>query len=249
MQNDGQLERGAIEEPGGYNNFQARYIIRHPWEGPIECENPQRGIWGGPWPELAAQGASSQPAVARDLAFVERGAVLADYVTERRPSRIAADVGPLPAGPIPAPLPNPRPGLKGGRGGTGKVAGEGGCAHCSTESQPATGSGPARLLGLLGLLGAARRFVAVVGSPASAAHQARRRPRGWLAALGPRRWASALLTAGAPQPAEAFCGFYVAGADAKLYNDATMVVLMRDGQRTVLSMQNDYRARPRTSRW
>jgi hypothetical protein len=32
----------------------------------------------------------------------------------------------------------------------------------------------------------------------------------------------------------------VGGAGADLYNDATMVVMMRDGSRTVLSMQNDY---------
>jgi hypothetical protein len=43
-----------------------------------------------------------------------------------------------------------------------------------------------------------------------------------------------------PSDADAFCGFYVAGADAELYNNATMVVLMRDGTRTVLSMQNNY---------
>ena len=43
-----------------------------------------------------------------------------------------------------------------------------------------------------------------------------------------------------PPTANAFCGFYVAGADAELYNNATMVVLMRDGTRTVLSMQNNY---------
>jgi MYXO-CTERM domain-containing protein len=36
----------------------------------------------------------------------------------------------------------------------------------------------------------------------------------------------------------------VAGADAKLFNDATVVVLMRDGTRTVLSMQNDYQGPP-----
>ena len=42
----------------------------------------------------------------------------------------------------------------------------------------------------------------------------------------------------------AFCGFYVSGADATLYNAATMVVLMRDGRRTVLSMQNDYQGPP-----
>ena len=51
------------------------------------------------------------------------------------------------------------------------------------------------------------------------------------------------LTA-APAAAEAFCGFYVSGADAKLYNNATMVVLMRDGTRTVLSMQNNYQGPP-----
>src|SRR3954470_20708035 len=41
--------------------------------------------------------------------------------------------------------------------------------------------------------------------------------------------------------AHAFCGFYVAGSGQKMFNDATQVVLMRDGTRTVLSMQNDYR--------
>jgi MYXO-CTERM domain-containing protein len=52
------------------------------------------------------------------------------------------------------------------------------------------------------------------------------------------------LLLGEPDRAEAFCGFYVAGADASLFNDATMVVLMRDGKRTVLSMQNDYQGPP-----
>lgn len=34
-------------------------------------------------------------------------------------------------------------------------------------------------------------------------------------------------------------GFYVAGADEKLFNNATMVVMMREGTKTVLSMQNN----------
>jgi hypothetical protein len=42
-------------------------------------------------------------------------------------------------------------------------------------------------------------------------------------------------------PAHAFCGFYVAGSNEKMFNDATQVVLMRDGTRTILTMQNDYR--------
>ena len=40
--------------------------------------------------------------------------------------------------------------------------------------------------------------------------------------------------------AVAFCGFYVAKADTKLFNKASKVVLMRDGERTVLTMANDY---------
>jgi hypothetical protein len=41
-----------------------------------------------------------------------------------------------------------------------------------------------------------------------------------------------------------FCGFYVSGADQSLFNNATQVVLMRDGTRTVLSMQNNYQGPP-----
>ncbi|MEZ4262960.1 MAG: DUF2330 domain-containing protein [Polyangiaceae bacterium] len=48
----------------------------------------------------------------------------------------------------------------------------------------------------------------------------------------------------APRAASAFCGFYVSGADKDLFADATQVVLMRDGTRTVLSMQNDYKGPP-----
>ncbi|MGF1466823.1 MAG: DUF2330 domain-containing protein [Sandaracinaceae bacterium] len=47
-----------------------------------------------------------------------------------------------------------------------------------------------------------------------------------------------------PSSAAAFCGFYVSGAGADLYNQATVVVLMRDGTRTVLSMRNAYEGPP-----
>ena len=40
------------------------------------------------------------------------------------------------------------------------------------------------------------------------------------------------------------CAVYVAGADAKLFNNATIVVLMREGTRTVRSMQNNYQGPP-----
>ncbi|NVO07147.1 MAG: DUF2330 domain-containing protein, partial [Rhodoferax sp.] len=42
-------------------------------------------------------------------------------------------------------------------------------------------------------------------------------------------------------PAHAFCGFYAGKADANLFNEASQVVLVRDGKRTVLSMRNDYK--------
>src|SRR5690349_23813325 len=47
-----------------------------------------------------------------------------------------------------------------------------------------------------------------------------------------------------PRAARAFCGFYVSGADQSLFNNATLVVLMREGTRTVLSMQNNYQGPP-----
>ena len=43
----------------------------------------------------------------------------------------------------------------------------------------------------------------------------------------------------------AFCGFYVTKADTKLFNRASKVVLVRDGDRTVLTMANDFRGDPR----
>ena len=46
LQDGKKLEQGA--RPDSVNNFQARYVLRHPWTGPIACKNPQRGIWGGP---------------------------------------------------------------------------------------------------------------------------------------------------------------------------------------------------------
>jgi hypothetical protein len=52
---------------------------------------------------------------------------------------------------------------------------------------------------------------------------------------------ASILAVTVPTAAHAFCGFYVSGSGAKLTNEATQVVLVRDGTRTVLSMQNDYK--------
>ena len=45
-------------------------------------------------------------------------------------------------------------------------------------------------------------------------------------------------------PAAAFCGFYVAKGGADLFNESSKVVLVRDGDRTVITMANDYQGDP-----
>jgi len=42
-----------------------------------------------------------------------------------------------------------------------------------------------------------------------------------------------------------FCGFYVAKVDTKLFNKASQVVLVRDGDRTVMTMANDFEGDPK----
>ncbi|HEY6572464.1 MAG TPA: DUF2330 domain-containing protein [Candidatus Eisenbacteria bacterium] len=44
--------------------------------------------------------------------------------------------------------------------------------------------------------------------------------------------------------AHSFCGFYVARGDAKLFNKASKVVLVRDEERTVLTMSADFKGDP-----
>ncbi len=51
---------------------------------------------------------------------------------------------------------------------------------------------------------------------------------------------TAVLTITVTTTAQAFCGFYVAKADTSLFNQASQVVLVRDGNRTVITMANDF---------
>ncbi|MGZ3421119.1 MAG: DUF2330 domain-containing protein [Polyangiales bacterium] len=79
----GAIEKGA--QPSSFNQFQARYAIRHPWTGPITCANPKRGVWGGPPPEVAmTQPTTFGPVPATNLAAAPRGKVeLTHYVLSR----------------------------------------------------------------------------------------------------------------------------------------------------------------------
>lgn len=49
-----------------------------------------------------------------------------------------------------------------------------------------------------------------------------------------------ILLAALSTSAWSFCGFYVAKADAKLFNKASQVILARSGNRTIMTMANDY---------
>ena len=49
-----------------------------------------------------------------------------------------------------------------------------------------------------------------------------------------------IVTISLTQKAWAFCGFYVSKADSKLYNQASQVIMARDGDRTVMTMANDF---------
>ena len=55
-----------------------------------------------------------------------------------------------------------------------------------------------------------------------------------------RKLAALSLLLSTAAPAAAFCGFYVGKADASLFNEASKVVMVRDGERTTINMLNDY---------
>ncbi|HEX8795132.1 MAG TPA: DUF2330 domain-containing protein [Polyangiaceae bacterium] len=98
VQSGGKLEQGA--RPDAMNNFQARYVIRHPWTGPIACAHPQRGIWGGP-----PNGGESATKAATKIGFLPRaGSVtLASFVRGVvPPESMLSTGGPTPLLSIPA---------------------------------------------------------------------------------------------------------------------------------------------------
>jgi MYXO-CTERM domain-containing protein len=149
----GQLEQGATPvEGGGQNNFQARYAIRHPWTGKIECKEPVRGRWGGP-PEGETK---DKPVVARQLATLARGGSLGSFVTADAGAQLGVTVlaaAPEPdSKPVSAPV-QPPPETPKADAKAPPPAGQGGCA-CKSSDEP---SSPwITALGLLGLLGLRR---------------------------------------------------------------------------------------------
>jgi hypothetical protein len=81
------------------NNFQTRYVVRHPWKGAIKCQVPQRGNYGGApknWKDPAAKklaaNADLQKLIAGGLPKLE-----AFKLAETKPAAV----------PPPAPAPSP----------------------------------------------------------------------------------------------------------------------------------------------
>ncbi|HEX5036919.1 MAG TPA: DUF2330 domain-containing protein [bacterium] len=60
-----------------------------------------------------------------------------------------------------------------------------------------------------------------------------------------RRFLLSLLLLTVPLSAHAFCGFYVAKADTKIFNKASQVALVRNDDKTVLTMANDFKGDPK----
>jgi len=168
---------GKLEQTASFsslNNFQGRYIIRHPWTGAVNCPNPRRGIWGGP----PGGGSRPKPSAAQDTAFAPRGKVpLSTFVkkdptgrtltTKGSPMGLAASIGagqqsakttpaPVPAAstttPTPAPSVTPMPAPT-----TTPSAPppDGGCGSCAIDDRPSFPS--TGLLALLGWLWLRRR--------------------------------------------------------------------------------------------
>ncbi len=123
--NANQQAHGA--KASGTNNFQARYVIRHPWTGPIACSDPKRGVWGGPPPGVQGD-TGAKPAL--KVAFAPRGQVdLVGFLREGVPELKI---------PAPPPAPSVEPGARG-------------CSGCSVpdDSRSAPRAALAALLAML----------------------------------------------------------------------------------------------------
>jgi hypothetical protein len=104
IRNDkGALEYGFAKD--SVNNFQARYAIRHPWTGPIACQQPRRGVWGGPW---SYREQTQEMIMARKVAFAPRGKLSLPSVVKRRLPEINVRPYVKPQAPKPAPKPAPK---------------------------------------------------------------------------------------------------------------------------------------------
>jgi hypothetical protein len=136
---DGKLEHGS-KPTTDVSSFQARYAIRHSWTGPIACEQPRRGVWGGPWPDA---GAAPDLASATKLGLQPHGGV--DFASLTKAEVASTALGD--AGAMASPDAGAEP---------AKPASKCGCDAVGAKTDPSGGFG-ALLLGMLALARAARK--------------------------------------------------------------------------------------------
>jgi len=150
---DAKLEHGAM--PASYNNFQARYAIRHPWTGAIACKEPRRGIWGGkPGPQGPA--GVAQPRSAQKLGLAPHVKTeLASFVKQDVP-----EIGFTKTSAAMAPVTTPEPVTTDVDGGTGAATdAKKGCLGCAvTESDGPAGAAWLGVLGVVALAARRRRL-------------------------------------------------------------------------------------------
>lgn len=152
---DGEMQKEPVFGYG--NSFQGRYVMLHPWTGPMACAEPHRGFWGGP-----LQAGASAPMVATKTAFAPRGAALASFLdtepivlTTEKPAASASAAAEPPKPPTSA-TGEAKPPETNASDTPPLAPVSSGCASCTTANQP---NGWSALLGtaLVGLTGMMRR--------------------------------------------------------------------------------------------
>lgn len=160
------LEDGVLGEqravPSSHNAFQGRYIILNPWEEEIQCEKPQRGIWGAP------EGSAAEKAIAmKGGALAKRDLDLTRVVVTKQiaqlPGGLASNGAMKEATDAEPEVPKPAQGgpkIVAEKTSVAAPASEepkSGCQVAAGPSAPVDGVG--WLLGVLGLLGVRRRRI------------------------------------------------------------------------------------------
>jgi hypothetical protein len=138
---NGQLEQGARVGAKASDMFQARYAIRHRWEGEVRCVDPRYNVWGPPPRGLKHRQAT--PLMQRD-AVSQR--TLAEYIPCIDPVTLLSTAAPKPAAVVEPEAPLPTLPISVAPPIT--PASSDGCAHCSSDPWS---SGPLGLVFGLGL--------------------------------------------------------------------------------------------------
>lgn len=120
---NGKLEEGA--KPGDINNFQGRYIIRHPWDGEIDCEDPTYGVWSSP----RTSGVAQSPTTTNETIDVDDAFELDTRLVDDVPELQIEGKGQREAGTTPSGEPSEN--NASGPGGEGGAKADPGCGGCA----------------------------------------------------------------------------------------------------------------------